>query len=212
MSARPPAASAGPAARRAGWRGWVAVVLEYLLGFLSLSVFAAYALSRGNTPSDQFWIDAFRLAGPIALLECLAMRGLPMPPNRLVLGANVWLMIGGAAAWLQWWELLQAYQRIGEASLFMGMVLVGALTLYGSEAGFVGAHGPAATVRRASLLLLLAVLCATAWAWVMRGHYGISSVAPVIILAWLNRALKFYVRRRAATEGSPALVAGPPHA
>lgn len=212
MPSQPPSGptpDAGAVARPRWW-GWAAHVLEYLLGFLSLSVFAAYALSRGDTPTDQFWIDAFRLVSPIAALECLAMRRLPMPPNRLVLGANLWLMLGGAASWIHWWDLLRLYQYIGEVSLFMAMMLVGVLTIARSEAGFVGAAGPAEAVRRASWLLLLAVMVAAGWAWWMSGHYGASSVAPVIALAWLNRALKFYVRRQALKL--PANVSGvPPH-
>jgi len=178
----------------------VVALLEYLLGFLALAVFAAYAFGAGP-PSDARWIAAFKLGGALAAIELAVLLRRADPANRLILGANLWLMLGGAAALLQQWWWLQAYQRVGEAGLFVCMLLVGAVATLASPAGFVAQAGDPRRVLRASWVLILCVTAALGCALAFRGDVKLAAVAPVITLSWVGRALRRYVRRGTPGRG-----------
>lgn len=186
--AAPPTLPAGAAIKRLAW-----AVFDYLVGFIALAVFGAYAFA--GPPSDQRWVAAFKLGAALAVMELLYLWWRSLPANRLILGANLWLLAGGLAAATQQWWLLLGYQRWGEASLFVAMLVVGLAATLGSRAGFVGAAGPPHKVRRASLALLAAVAGALATAVAFRGDAKLAAVLPVIGLSWLNRALRLYVQR-----------------
>ncbi len=172
--------------------------LDYALGFLALAVFAALAFGKGQA-SDEQMVFAFKIGAAIAAVELAVLFWRQAPANRLIVGANLWLMAGGAAAALeQWWWLL-GYQRIGEASLFIAMLLVGVLSTAFSATGFVAAVGPRTKVLWSSAALLAAVVLALAAAVHFRGDVKFAAVLPVIALSWLNRLL-----RRAAAGGAPS--------
>ena len=169
-------------------------VIGYLLGFLALACFAFLASGRGPA-SDDTLLMAFKASSPLALAETAFLLWRPAPVNRLILGANLWLCAGGLAAVLeQWWWLL-GYQRLGEASLFLSMLVVGLVSTALSPAGFVAALGERRRVVQASLGLLAAVglaLCVAVW---FRGDVRYAAVFPVIALSWLNRLLRRAVAR-----------------
>ena len=163
-------------------------IVEYLLGFVALALFAFLAFGRGST-SDEGFVHAFKVSGLVAVAELAFLLGRSKPANRLVLGANIWLIAGAAAACLESWWWLRLYQQFGEASLFASMLLVGLASTWLSPSGFVAKLGPSAEVRRASLLLLASVLVALAVAVYFRGNVKYAAVLPVIALSWINRLL-----------------------
>lgn len=164
-------------------------VAEYLLGFLALAVFAYLAFGRGQ-PTDQGLVWAFKVSALLAAVETAVLLARPTPANRLILGANAWLIAGGTAAFLeQWWWLLLC-QRFGEASLFMAILLVGVLSTAFSPVGFIAKAGPRLAVRRSSLVLLACVGGALAAAVHFRGQVQYAAVLPVIALSWVNRLLR----------------------
>ena len=110
-------------------RHLLVAVVEYLLGFLALMVFAYLAFGSGPQ-SDERFVYAFKIASLVAVVELAALLSRSSPANRLIIGANLWLAVGGAAAFLEQWWLLRTYQHFGEASLFACMLVVGALSTY----------------------------------------------------------------------------------
>ena len=168
-------------------------VIEYLLGFLALAVFAAYAFAQG-APTEERWVLSFKLGACLAALELLVLARRAAPINRLILGANIWLLVGGLAAFLQQWWLLRGYERFGEASLFGAMLAVGIVTTLVMPSGFVAVSGPRRKVLLASSALLAAVTVALAIAVTFQGNVKVAAVLPVIALSWLNRALQRYAR------------------
>lgn len=172
----------------------VIVVIEYLLGFLALAVFGAYAFAQG-TPTNERWVFSFKLGACLAALELLILTRRAAPINRLILGANIWLLVGGLAAFLQQWWLLRAYERFGEASLFAAMLAVGIVATVAMPGGFVAASGPPRKVLIASSALLASVAVALAFAVAFQGNVKVTAVLPVIALSWLNRALQRYARK-----------------
>jgi hypothetical protein len=177
-------------------RSVAVAVVEYLLGFLALALFAFLAFGSGP-PSDDRLVFAFKAAAPLAVLELAVLFWRSAPANRLIIGANLWLAAGGLAAFLQQWWWLKGYQQLGEASLFMSMAAVGLATTTISPAGFVAAAGPRRPVVLASLVLLAAVAIAMLAAVHFRGNVKFAAVIPVIALSWLNRLLRRTVPREA---------------
>lgn len=168
---------------------FLTVALEYLLGFLALAVFAYLAFAAGPA-SDERFVHAFKVASVVALLELVALLAREVPANRLIMGANLWLIVGGAAAFGEQWWLLRIYQHFGEASLFASMLLVGAVAMWRTPAGFIGQVGARRLVLQRSWLLLLAVVLALGVAMYFRGNVKLAAVLPVIALSWLNRLLR----------------------
>jgi hypothetical protein len=171
-------------------------VAEYLLGFLALALFAYLAFSSGP-PSDERFVFAFKVAGFVALLEMAALWWRAAPANRLIVGANLWLVAGGLAAFTQQWWWLQAYQRLGESGLFISMLLVGVVSTAFSDLGFIGAPDERRRVLALSIVLLLAVSVALLVSVRFRGTVQWAAVVPVIALSWLQRLLRRLVRRPA---------------
>jgi hypothetical protein len=167
-------------------------IIEYLLGFFALALFAFLAFGRGPTSDDGF-VLAFKVSGLVAAIEVAVLLFRTKPANRLILGANIWLIAGAAAAYLELWWWLRVYQQFGEASLLVSILVVGLVSTWLSPSGFVAKLGPIIEVRRASLFLLASVLVALLLAVYFRGDVKYAAVLPVIALSWLNRLLRLRV-------------------
>lgn len=176
-----------------GLRRLGAAVLAYLLGFLALAVFAALAFGHG-TPTPERLINAFKWCSGLAAVELALLARRPAPVNRLIAGANLWLILGGLAAFTQQWWFLRLYERLGEASLFATMLMVGAAATVATPSGFVGARGPRRKVLLASAVLLAGVVAALCVAVAWRGNTQFAAVLPVIGLSWLYRGLTHWAQ------------------
>ena len=93
-------------------------ILEYLIGFIALAFFAYLAFGRGQT-TDESFVYAFKASSLLAIGELAFLLARTAPANRLILGANLWLIAGGAAGFTEQWWWLRVYQQFGEASLFV---------------------------------------------------------------------------------------------
>ncbi len=164
-------------------------ILEYLIGFIALAFFAYLALGRGHS-TDEAFVYAFKASSLLAAAELALLLVRKAPANRLILGANFWLIAGGVAAFAEQWWWLRIYQQFGEASLFFAMLLVGVASTLFTPSGFIAKLGPKVSVQRSSLLLLAAVGCALVVAVYFRGNVKYAAVIPVIALSWLNRLLR----------------------
>jgi hypothetical protein len=169
-------------------------LLEYLLGFLALAVFAAVAFSAG-APTDERLIRAFKLGAVLAAVELAVLWARTAPANRLIVGANAWLLAGGLAAFTEQWWWLKGYQHLGETSLFLSMLGVGIIATAFTPTGFVATDGPRRKVVLASLAMLLAVGLAAMVSVQFRGDVKWAAVLPVIALSWLNRLAAQAVRK-----------------
>lgn len=170
-------------------RSAVVGIIEYLLGFLALAVFAFLAFGVGPA-TDERLLFAFKASSPVAVAELGVLLWRAAPANRLILAANLWLVAGGLAALLEQWWWLKGYQQLGEASLFVSMGLIGLATTALSPVGFVAAVGPRRSVVLASLVLLAGVCLALFASIHFRGDVKYAAVMPVIALSWLNRLLR----------------------
>jgi hypothetical protein len=69
-------------------------ILEYLIGFIALAFFAYLAFGRGQT-TDESFVFAFKASSFLAIGELVFLLARTAPANRLILGANLWLIAGG---------------------------------------------------------------------------------------------------------------------
>jgi hypothetical protein len=169
--------------------------------FLPLMLFGTYAFWHG-APTDDRWLEAFRLGGLAALAHLLSVWRSGRAADRLALGANLYLLVGGLATLAQQWWLLRFYGALQESGIFLFMLGVGAVASFGTTAGFLTVSG--APARRASLVMLAATAAALAVSFVFRGHPQVSTGLPIVVLTLLQRALA----ARQAPAGL-AVAAGP---
>lgn len=171
-----------------------------LIQFVPLSLFASYAFWNG-VPDEHRWEIAFKLASIAALLQLVVILPQSRPANRLVLAANLYLLLGGLAFLTHQWWYLKLYDVLRESAIFVLMLAVGTVTTLASRAGYIGvAAGSRRLVIQASLALLLATIVALVLSVVFRGDRYLAAVAPIVGLAVLQR---FLAHR--ATRMSPAV-------
>ena len=166
-----------------------------LVQFLPLSLFAALAFGGGVPDADR-WKLAFEMASLAALAQLAIVLPQRRPANRLVLAANLYLLLGGLAFVTRQWWYLELYGALRESAIFLLMLVVGVVSTIASRAGFIGIaiEAPRRTVGRASLVLLAATVVALALSVAFRGDRYLAATVPIIGLAVLQRVL---VRRAA---------------
>lgn len=134
----------------------------------------------------------------------------PRPVSRLVLSANLYLLLGGLAFFLNQWWFLQLYDALRESAIFIIMLGVGVTTTLGSRAGFVAARSaPRTPVVRASLWLLAATALALLVSINYRGDRYLAAVYPIVSLAVLNRVLLYRLERQVRAAANNASTATP---
>jgi hypothetical protein len=182
-------------------------VLRRLLSFAPLSLFASYAFAHG-APTDDRWVGAFKLGAVAALVQIALFAWLRWTGSRLILGANLWLLVAGAAAFARLWWVLRGYGVLAESGIFVAMLAVGVVATFATRGGFVGVASAApAEVRRASWIMLAATAGAVAMAVAFRGDRTWAAAMPVIALAVLQRTLASRLRREPVPVDSARRVA-----
>ena len=167
-------------------------IIEYLLGFIALAVFVAYAYANG-LPTVARWESAFKLGAVLAALEIAILSFRKAPMNRLILGGNIWLLAGGLAFIFGQESFLRVYERLGEVSVFVSILAVGIMTTAFSKNGFVGVEASRQAVITQSLWLIAAVIAALCMAVFFKGDVKLAAVLPLTALAFLNRYLRYRI-------------------
>jgi hypothetical protein len=168
-------------------------IATHLLQFFPLSCFLFVAFRQG-APQPEDWLIAFMAGGAIAVLQVaitLAIaRGRPL--NRMLLGVNAYLAVGGIAAVTNLPRLLQALNDLRETGLFLCILAVGILTTFGTRAGFVANEdgGDRPSTMRSSLILLALTAIATLPSCFIRGQLLFSAVIPLTLLSIADRWLR----------------------
>lgn len=165
----------------------VRTIAASLFQFLPLSVFTIYSFRTG-VPSQERLFTGFMIGAVVAVIQLIWLLRQQRPANRLILGANLWLIIGGAAVYFQLWGILKLFREMREAGLLASMLAIGIVTTLFSPAGYIGSsHADAVLVRKKSCLLLLVTVLALLCGLYFRGNTLFAAVIPIIILAVLNR-------------------------
>lgn len=185
--------TSNPALRTAALalRAW----LTQMMLFAPVLVFATWAGWNGP-PTPERWVSAFQLGGLLAIKQTVTLMLLRRPLNRLMLGANLFLVSGAALAWLHLWQAFGVFAHLQASAVLAAMFAVGLVTTFASRAGFVGRVGASpVAVRRASLLLLAIAAGCFALAYGFRGERWLGATLPIMTLALSMRVMSARVVR-----------------
>jgi len=199
-------------------RSILTALARALLQFFPLTVFLNVAWLHG-APQGADWLRGFVWGGGAAAAQLAVnlrlARGQPL--NRLILGANVYLMIGGVAALSRHASLLGLLDVLKETALFLSLLATGLATTGLSRAGLLamGAESlgvPTRDARVATGTMLTLMLAAVAISLRFQGQLLISAVLPMITLTLAYRWFRARLRP-ARTDGTtrPAAITEAAH-
>lgn len=141
--------------------------------------------------TEEAWRCAFILGGIAAVIFTALFVHKNVILDRLMLGANLFLVIGAIGFLFRAGSILYWYGMYEGASFLFPIVLVGLATMTYSTAGFIGVlHANNNTIRSASIKLLVVTLFAFGWS-IVANNAGlfISAALPFIILKVIQSKL-----------------------
>lgn len=171
---------------------------RFLLQFFPLTIFLKVACQNG-TPQAADWLNAFIWGGSAAILQLglsrFLSRGYPL--NRIILGVNFYLILGGVAVLTNQMALLEVLNSLKESGIFLCMLIVGISTTVASKAGFVGVVKISMQrhIKNYSMCLLFLTCVAVVASFWFRGKLIISAAVPLIVLSVANRLFKKRLQR-----------------
>lgn len=169
--------------------------LLLLIQFLPLTVFVGCARGKGFT--DEAWAVAFLMGGIAAVVETVLLVALRrVTLNRLILGANLFLMVGAIGFGIGVMPIMEIYGLMRESALLASVLVVGIVTTFATEVGFIEVEGQdrRETVVH-SIYLILVTLAVLAVSFTFRGNTLWAGIIPFLIVVFargaLQRKLKF---------------------
>jgi len=166
-----------------------------LFQFLPLSLFSMIGFWQPET-SNQTWLLAFQVAALVGIFQLLLIIKLKVIMSRLILSANIYLILGGLASFFQQWWYLEFYNILQETAIFLVMIFVGIITMTWSKNSFVGIDKTHVkdvveriSINKKSSYLFVAVLLSLIFSLVFKGNITLSVVTPIIFLALFQRYL-----------------------
>jgi len=160
--------------------------LSFFLKFVPLSIFLRVAFWNGR-PQTEDWLSAFLWAGGAAALQLLLLiifrREIPL--DRMILGVDVYLIIGGTFVVSGEADLLKLLYMLKESGVSLCVLFVGIFTTFLTPSGFVGVLGKnnAHEVKFYSIILLLIACIAVLVSFLFRGNMLFSAIVPLIFLS-----------------------------
>ncbi|MAR92059.1 MAG: hypothetical protein SV765_12605 [Pseudomonadota bacterium] len=165
--------------------------LYRILGEIPVALFVFVGYGHGITQPDiQRWIEAFSITSLAALLHTISLLSRPEPINRLLLGANLYLLIGGTAVAFNKANFLFWLDHYQETTVFLVISLLGLLTTVAAPSGFIGVKcAERSIVFKYSLWLLLLAILATLVSYELRGDPLLAGFAPFIALVIFQKLM-----------------------
>ena len=111
-------------------------LLLNVIEFIPISAFV-YVV-RQTDENGVNWELAFILGACLAVIEKALLVAKRLPLNRISMGADVFLIIGGAGFMFNISFILNIYGSLFQATLFAALLAVGIFTTFLTERGFVG--------------------------------------------------------------------------
>jgi hypothetical protein len=162
-----------------------------LVQFFPLSMFATFAFWNG-VPSNDRWLQAFQIGALLGLIQMVILLPQKRPLNRLVLAGNIYLVLGGLAAFFQQWWYLKLYDTLRESAIILLMIIVGLISTFGSASGFIAVKDSAF---KYSAYLLIGTISMLPFAIIFEGDRVYAAVLPIIFLALLQRYLSHIAKQ-----------------
>ncbi|RLC02364.1 MAG: hypothetical protein DRH90_14035 [Deltaproteobacteria bacterium] len=162
------------------------------LEFVPLILYFTFARAAGPDSAGRQWEIAFVIGGVLSVvaLSVLLRHGAYIL-NRVMLGANLFLISGALAVALGFAPLLDIYRRFNPAPMFAWVIAVGIATSLFSAHGFIGSSKPGRQGKHLhSVLLLAAAFAALGISAVFRGQIFYADILPFIGLFIVNDRLQ----------------------
>ena len=136
------------------------------------------------------WELAFIIGACFAVLEKAILMVKRYPLDRILLGADVFLIIGGLGYLFNIQLILNIYKSLFHATLFASLLIIGLLTTFLTERGFVGVkHHERSRVVIFSLYLFGAGVAAFLISLAFRGDYFLAGILPFTGMLVVNGML-----------------------
>lgn len=162
------------------------------LEFVPLILYFTFTGAATAESAGRQWEIAFIFSGILSVVTLSVLRRHnAYVLNRIMLGANLFLISGAVAVLLRLSPLLDLYRRINPVPLFAWVLAVGIATSLFSSRGFVGSldrHTPKKHLH--SALLLAAALAALGISVFLRGQRFYADILPFIGLFIVNDQLQ----------------------
>lgn len=157
--------------------------------YLPLTAFVIVAQLCGQ--DSPAWPQAFRVGAILAVAETLLLISRRRILNRLLLGVNLFLVLGGIGFGFEWMPILDGYWELREATLPACILAVGMVTTVLSSRGFIEINSPhrLRVIAYSVALLGIAALC-FAVSLKFRGNLLLSGALPVLILIVARKGLR----------------------
>ena len=160
-----------------------------LIEFIPISAFGIVV--RLTSENGVNWKLAFIIGGCFAAIEKALLIANRFPLDRILLGTDVFLIIGGLGYLFSVQFILNIYLFLFHATLFASLLIIGVLTTFLTERGFIGVeHQHRNRVVISSLYLLGAGVAAFIVSFTFRGNYMLAGMIPFTGMLAINWILK----------------------
>lgn len=162
------------------------------LEFVPLILYFTFARAADTDNTGPQWKVAFIAGGVLSvLILSVLMRHKGYILNRVMLGANLFLISGAVAVVLQLNVILDLYWRFNPAPMFAWVIVVGIAATLFSAYGFTGTQSMDRNrIRVHSALLLAAAFIALAISIYFQGKIVYADILPFIGLFIINDRLQ----------------------
>jgi hypothetical protein len=151
-------------------------------------------------PTNERWVNAFEISALIGFVQIVVFSFQSKVVNRLVLGGNIYLMVGGVCALLHLWGVFKLYNALQESAIIICMLIVGIFTTFFTSSGFIAVEGKSKSETRLySYYLFLGTLIVLLCSVVFQGKILYSMVIPIAGLLFLYRFLVSKLEKAKAT-------------
>ena len=158
-----------------------------LIEFIPISAFGIVV--RLTSENGVNWKLAFIIGGCFAVIEKALLIANRFPLDRILLGTDVFLIIGGLGYLFNVQFILNIYLFLFHATLFASLLIVGVLTTFFTDRGFIGVdHHQRNRVIVFSLFLLGAGVAAFLVSYIFRGDYMLAGILPftgMLVVNWI---------------------------
>lgn len=161
-----------------------------LIQFLPLTLFVSVARYHGF--EGDAWALAFQWGAVAAALELailIPMLGSRM--SRLIAGANLFLLVGGAAFYFKISFLLSGLAELGAAGLIVMVGVACGLAFFMTPTGvFEKTFSKTGAEKKYSIYFLIGIVSAFVWSFFNRENTTLGGVFPFIFLIGVKHVLQ----------------------
>jgi len=159
-----------------------------IIEFIPISAFGFVV--RLTSENGVNWKLAFIIGACFAVIEKGLLMVKRFPLDRILLGTDIFLIIGGAGYLFNIQLVLNIYISLFHATLFASLLIIGLLTTFLTERGFIGTkHHERGLVIIYSLYLLGAGVVVFLVSLAFRGNYFLAGILPFTGIIVINRIL-----------------------